>query len=427
MDRNPLLPLKIDTFSGIELSLRNVSFQSCSLKSESLPAFASLKNLERLKLQSNYLTNIQPENLFSSMKKLIAIDLQRNQLTNIPIDFSSTLRELELGNNRLKNFFINNNTYQIVTLDLSSNPLECNCQIKPLYHWLLKHFQTELVPYVQWICAQPKELAGKQLGSLTEQQFQCEETTTTTITTTTTTAMTTEYEKTFSFNVWLKDTDAAILEWSPITSSLKLITYENNYRLPIIYLNSSENYFLLEKLKSSTNYTLCLQINTDTFCRNLITPIKSEQKILSLSSKSIEKSSIYITDIQYLITGIACGIIVVLLILLFVIIFIIKHREKFHHNSSKTIATDSYYQTTGSDTTQIGGSSSIEDHSINSCTKTPMFFYCRSTPTSNCCQDQQQQPYHFYHEIPFTTTTLSSSNHINPSLPPCLCRPPIII
>jgi hypothetical protein len=226
-----------------------------------------------------------------------------------------------------------------------------------------------------------------------------------------------------SFNVWLKDPETAILEWSYTSSSLKLFVYENNYKLPILYLNSSENYFLLEKLKSSTNYSLCLQINEQYLCRNILTPLKnelkSEQKILSLSSSSSKPS--FINDIQYLITGIACGIVVVLLILLLVVIFLIKQRMKFHH-SSKTISTDSYYQTTGSDTTQIGGSCSIEDRSTNGSTHqsnaTPIFYYCRSPPISNCCQEQQ--PYHFYHEIPFTT----SSNHLNPS---CLCKSPIII
>jgi hypothetical protein len=353
------------------------------------------------------------------MKQLIAIDLQRNQLTYIPEYFPESLRELELGNNRLMNLLLDNQTLQLTTLDLSSNPLQCDCHIQPVYHWLLTHFQTELVPYVQWICAQPKELAGKQLGSLSTNQLQCEDRHTTE-----SIELTTELERISSFNVWLKDSETAVLEWSYISSPLTLIVYENGYKLPILYLNSSENYFLLEKLKSSTNYSLCLQVKEQNLCRNILTPIrytiKSEQKQLSLSSKSIEKTSL-INDIQYLITGIACGVIVVLLILLFVVIFVVKQRDKFHHNSSKTIATDSYYQTTGSDTTQIGGSCSIEDHqSTNSSTKTPMFFYCRPTPMSNCCHEQQ--PYHFYHEIPFTT----SSNHLNPS-PSCLCRPPIII
>jgi hypothetical protein len=428
MDRNPFLPLSIDTFSGIESSLRNISFQSCTLTSNSLPAFSRLINLERLKLQSNFLTEIQPDTLFSSMLQLISIDLQRNQLTRIPSEFPSSLRELELGNNRLTILPFNNKTFQqipqLITLDLSSNPLQCDCQIKPLYHWLLTHFQSELVPYVQWICAQPTELSGKQLGSLLENQFLCEDTPPTTATGFI--ELTSEYEMLSSFNVWLKDSETAILEWSYISSPLKLLVYENGYQLPILYLNSSQNYFLLEKLKSSTNYSLCLQILDQHLCRNLLTPIKSQQKILSLesSSKPIEKIS-FINDIQYLITGIACGIIVVLLILLLVVIYLVKQRDNFHHNSSKTIATESYYQTTGSDTTQIGGSCSIEERSPNGSTNqqstiTPMFYYCRSPPPpSNCCQEQQ--PYHFYHEIPFTT----SSNHLNP--PSCLCRPPIII
>ena len=238
-----------------------------------------------------------------------------------------------------------------------------------------------------------------------------------------------------SFNVWLKDPETAILEWSQISSPMKLVVFENNFKLPVLYLNSSENYFLLERLKSSTNYSLCLQTDEHYLCRKLATPskpeVKSEPKLLSLSSSSSSSSSkstdktALINDIQYLITGVACGILVVLLLLLIVVIFFVKQRMKFHH-SSKTISTDSYYQTTGSDTTHIGGSCSLEDQSTHGSSlqsaaarATPIFYYCRSpTNTSNCCPEQQ--PYHFYHEIPFQ----SSSNHLNP---PCLCRPPVII
>ena len=179
MDRNPLFPLSKETFSGIEITLRNLSLQSCALTSQSLMAFLPLKNLERLKIQSNFFQRIRPEDLFSSMNKLLVLDLQRNQLIELPSQFPSSLRELELGNNRLTTIPFSNETFEhlsrLITLDLTSNPLHCDCRIKPLYQWLLRHFQPELVPYVQWICASPKQLAGKQLGSLTEQQFICEE------------------------------------------------------------------------------------------------------------------------------------------------------------------------------------------------------------------------------------------------------------
>ena len=199
LDRNPLLPLAIDTFAGLEHSLRNISCQSCPLTFISLPAFARLNNLERLKLQSNLLTEIKPESIFSSMSQLIAIDLQRNQLKEIPAALPASLRELELGYNQLTTFALSNDTLQQLSqLDLTSNPLHCDCSIKPLHRWLLSHFQAELVPYVQWSCASPLPLAGKQLGSLRESQFICQDlpvsttTTTTTITTTTTTVLTTQ-------------------------------------------------------------------------------------------------------------------------------------------------------------------------------------------------------------------------------------------
>lgn len=141
-------------------------------------AFLPLKNLERLKIQSNFFRKILPEDLFSSMKNLLVLDLQRNQLNEIPAQLPSSLRELELGHNRLTILSFSNETLQdlsqLITLDLTSNPLHCDCHLKALHRWLLRHFQAELVSYVQWICATPKHLTGKQLGALTEEQFICE-------------------------------------------------------------------------------------------------------------------------------------------------------------------------------------------------------------------------------------------------------------
>ncbi|CAF0920011.1 unnamed protein product [Rotaria sordida] len=384
MDRNPLLSLSIDTFSGIEYSLHNISCQSCSLTSESLIAFSCLKNLQRLKLQSNLLTNIYPENLFSSMLKLHVIDLQRNQLIQISSEFPSSLRELVLSNNRLTILPFNNQTFQqlsqLITLDLSSNPLQCDCHIKPLYYWLLKHFQSELVPYVQWICSKPEYLVGKKLGSLTEHQLICQE------------------KEISSFSVWLKDSETIIIEWSLTSLSLplKLIVMENNNLLPIINLNKTQNYYVLENLKSSTNYSLCLQTNEQYLCRNITT---NNQQYISLSSSSSSSSSSAIIDIEYLIIGITIGIIIILLILFILILFLIKQRKQYPH-SLKSTTIDSYYQTTGSDTTQIATcNNSIEEHSIKSLKhhqSTPIFCYCQLP--SNYCQDQPS--YHIYHEIP---------------------------
>ena len=179
LDRNPFASLTPETFAGLEQTLKNFSCQSCSLTSESLSAFSHLSKLERLKLQSNYLKEIRPSTLFSSMTNLILIDLQRNQLNEIPNFWPSSIRELQIGNNQLKTFHLINETTALLpdltTLDLSQNPLHCDCQLVPLHRWLLESYQAELVPYVQWICASPKNLAGKKLGSLVEKDFICDD------------------------------------------------------------------------------------------------------------------------------------------------------------------------------------------------------------------------------------------------------------
>ncbi len=211
------------------------------------------------------------------------------------------------------------------------------------------------------------------------------------------------YFRISSFNVWLKDSETAILEWTwnSISKPLKLLVIENKNPLLIFDLNLTQNYFLLDKLKSSTNYSLCLQnINEQNLCRNITT--KNSQFISIESSSS---SSPVIIHIEYLIIGISFGIIMILIILCLLIVHLIKQREKYSH-SSKTTTLESYYQTSGSDTTQIAiCNNSIEERSINSLhhhQSTPIICYCQLPSTYS----HEQQSYHFYHEIPLYQTPI---------------------
>lgn len=203
-----------------------------------------------------------------------------------------------------------------------------------------------------------------------------------------------------SFNVWLKDSETAILEWTfnSVSIPLKLIVMENNNFLPILYLNNTENYFLLEKLKLSTNYSICLQTDEQYLCRNLTT---KNQKMISLLSSSSSSSS-FMINFEYIIVGISFGIVVILFILFILILYLIKQREKYFHSSKTTTTMESYYQTTGSDTTQIAiCNNSLEERSLNSLNhhqSLPIYCYCQLS--SNYSHDQQS--YHLYHEIPFS-------------------------
>ena len=326
------------------------------------------------------------------MSQLLLIDLQRNQLTHLPSALPLSLRELQLGNNRLTQFPRHDRTLaelpQLTTLDLSQNPLQCDCHLQSLHRWLLLHFQTELVPYVQWICATPLHLAGRKLGALSSDDLICGET------------INESPRILSSFNVWLKDSNTAILEWLPLSSvetSLELIVEENGLPLPILHLNNTENYFLLEKLKPTTNYSFCLRIRSLSRCSNLTTRM---QQILSLSSKQREESpasSSGLTDVEYLIIALSSGIVLILVVLFFLIIFLLKYRP-----FSKTPSIESYYQTTGSETTQIGiCNHSIEDRSIQSLKRPSPPMFCTCPLPANYGQEQCPTAYHLYQEMPF--------------------------
>ena len=175
---------------------------------------------------------------------------------------------------------------------------------------------------------------------------------------------------------------------------MQLLIFEDLNPLTIIHLNYTENYFLLDKLKASTNYSLCLQTNHQRLCRNITT--KNSQSVSVSSSSS---SSQVLMNIEYFIIGISFAIILILLILCILIIHLTKYRKKYSHSSKTTTILDSYYQTTGSDTTQMANcNSSIEERSIHSLHQhpsTPMFCYCQ-LPSN---YSHEQSSYHFYQEI----------------------------
>lgn len=195
--------------------------------------------------------------------------------------------------------------------------------------------------------------------------------------------------------MWIKDSESAIVEWSTNNRSLlplKLIIMENNKPLPIIQLNKTDNYHLIENLKPSTTYSICLQTTEQYLCRNITT--KSQQYV-SLSSSS---SSITIS-IEYILIGITFGIVIIMLIIFILTLLLIKQRKQYTH-SLKPTPIDTYYQATCSDTTHIATSNnSIEENSIKSFQRhqsTPIFCYCHLPSTYG----HDQQPYHLYHEIP---------------------------
>nr|XP_054752891.1 toll-like receptor 3 [Lytechinus pictus] len=125
-----------------ELSaLQNLSVEDCDLSDLHPGAFTGLKSLQVLILRSNKLEKLSVD-LFKHLLNITMIDLGDNLLTDLDGDiFSSNrgLKTLLLSNNKFTR--LDQNTFKpiyssLALIDLSMNPINCNCDLKWLLDWL---------------------------------------------------------------------------------------------------------------------------------------------------------------------------------------------------------------------------------------------------------------------------------------------------
>jgi Leucine-rich repeat (LRR) protein len=181
LDRNLQLNLSKTLFQGLSTTLIELSLQNCNLKSIN-NSLDLLVNLQRLKLSSNHLDNLPDNVLINSIHSLISIDLQRNFFRSIPNLFganstSSKLTDFDLSSNHICTLN-RNDLYKykyLKTIGLTGNPLHCNCHLRWLKQWLIKTYDYDLIKFLQWTCATPAKLSGKQLTIIDEQDMSCNE------------------------------------------------------------------------------------------------------------------------------------------------------------------------------------------------------------------------------------------------------------
>ena len=157
-------------------SLIELSLQNCNL-TEFKYSLDFLFNLQRLRLSSNHFKNL-PKNFLND--SVISIDLQRNLFTSIP-DLvqrnSSKLIDIDLSANKIST--LNQNQLikypNLKTIGLTGNPLDCNCHLQWIKKWLIQNYDQDLIKFLQWTCAKPKHLLGKQLTAIQENDMICNE------------------------------------------------------------------------------------------------------------------------------------------------------------------------------------------------------------------------------------------------------------
>uniref|UniRef100_A0A8K9XKJ6 Slit homolog 1b (Drosophila) n=1 Tax=Oncorhynchus mykiss TaxID=8022 RepID=A0A8K9XKJ6_ONCMY len=160
-------------------------------------AFDDLKELERLRLNRNHLTQL-PELLFQKNEALARLDLSENAIQAIPrraFRGATDIRNLQLDKNHitcieegafralrtLEVLTLNNNNISSIpvssfnhmpklrTFRLHSNSLRCDCHLSWLSPWLRQ--RPTLGLYTQ--CSSPPTLRGLNLAELQKNEFTC--------------------------------------------------------------------------------------------------------------------------------------------------------------------------------------------------------------------------------------------------------------
>ena len=211
LDRNPLSFARSDTFTGLENSLTSLNLNNLSPSPKTSTAKISTQNLidslnrlrriEILELNNNNRLHLTaPLYLPITLRSL---ELQGNKLEQLPTNLCqmSRLSHLDLASNRLRSFsstFLDcllfttpttttysNSSSQIsrsskilklTKLNLNNNPLNCDCNLRPLKQWLsspLNSDMRDLLEFIQWECVEPVQLAGRYLSGVELNELDC--------------------------------------------------------------------------------------------------------------------------------------------------------------------------------------------------------------------------------------------------------------
>ena len=385
LDKNQITNLGRFTFDGLQTNLVNLSLHSTKIKSSHLTSLRILERLERIKLGSNDLHELDLSVFDTSRRFLTNLDVQNNQITTVyhqahNVTFDNLL-ELALDNNKLCDLDAKlvKNMPKLKNLGLSQNPLYCDCGLLPLHEWLVARFDKETLDFNQWQCEMPTMSGFKKRRfiSLKSIDFICDEesltrcirssgligvpTTTTTTTTSTTTTTTTSKETApmprISNMGLSSEAGVAFVSWeldSVIYTDSDIdgfkVTFAESGRIddstaPGFLIDKTQRSFKIENLKP-TRYTVCVSIirhqGYDKYCREVdvesessTAEAKKSTRKIKLTPNLVQSSQSVMIDSSHnnLISGLVLTLLLILAsFTLFLVIFVYFYLRKCRRN-----------------------------------------------------------------------------------------------
>lgn len=143
-----------------------------------LDVIANWTRLEILDLSSNDLIDLSGDEMDLMLpKNLTHLYLAENNLKEFPIKIVSNLsifKEIDLRDNQLQYFDkkLLQNVKNGINLHIQGNPIECNCQMRPLKHYLDTLVNVPEI-FENVTCHKPSILNGKQFTEISDDNLNC--------------------------------------------------------------------------------------------------------------------------------------------------------------------------------------------------------------------------------------------------------------
>lgn len=179
-------------------NLQRLYLRSCRIDRIEKDALAGLTNLVELDLSHNRLTSVPsqsfvntpflrdlvlahnpigkiPPHAFKDAPNLVKLDLSNCDLTDLAakgFQGLDMLETLKLNHNRISTLL--QHTFEplnkLTSIELHENPWTCDCTLREMKSWLVKH---NLPTLIAPICQRPDQLANRSFSELTADDFAC--------------------------------------------------------------------------------------------------------------------------------------------------------------------------------------------------------------------------------------------------------------
>ncbi|XP_056144584.1 chondroadherin-like protein [Lampris incognitus] len=168
LSHNSLNNLATEAFAGL-FTLNRLSLENNELQFFPTQTMTRLPEVTRLDMSFNPMTYLGEESVCMPKLKLLYLDhMSLQDLSNMALSQAPLLSNVDLSHNQLRYLEPLQGPKELVSLNLTGNPIYCNCYMRPLREWA-KQGRVRL----RGSCAGPPHLSDELLEALAPLELRC--------------------------------------------------------------------------------------------------------------------------------------------------------------------------------------------------------------------------------------------------------------